>query len=322
MGRPSGTVGAGNQGGADLRIQWHEIDAIVNAGPGDRVYEVRQDDEQHTIVRFGDGVNGARLPTGYGNVVATYRWGDGRADRVEHAQLTLLPSRPRGITAVINPIPSSGGTEPEGLVDTRRAAPRSSRSNGRVASMKDYELFAEAFPGIEHATASRITGGRGDVIHVSVATRDGSDLDPGAPTLAKLDRALTERAAVPFPHVVQAAEWSWLTICAALVVDARYDADDVIKQATEVLNVAFSAATATFATDVAAADVTTLLQSQIGVIGVELRRFATTTDSPGVRPIVRSPGARWDPISAAFQPAVLIAARSGDVHITVAELSS
>ena len=42
-----------------------------------RVFATREDDEQRTHVRFGDGENGAGLPAGVDNVVADYRVGSG-----------------------------------------------------------------------------------------------------------------------------------------------------------------------------------------------------------------------------------------------------
>ena len=41
----------------------------------------RSPDQTVTTVTFGDGVNGARLTSGTGNVVATYRYGSGRPAR-------------------------------------------------------------------------------------------------------------------------------------------------------------------------------------------------------------------------------------------------
>ena len=44
-----------------------------------QVFVLREDDQGQTHVTFGDGVNGALLPTGTNNIVATYRYGAGAA---------------------------------------------------------------------------------------------------------------------------------------------------------------------------------------------------------------------------------------------------
>ncbi|MBK8211872.1 MAG: hypothetical protein IPK78_19955 [Rhodospirillales bacterium] len=60
-------------------IEWHEVPSLHGVPSDARVFVTREDDEQKTHVRFGDGENGARLPTGTDNVVAQYRYGSGAA---------------------------------------------------------------------------------------------------------------------------------------------------------------------------------------------------------------------------------------------------
>ena len=53
-------------------IEWHEVPSFYNQAAAARVFVVtRSPDQTVTTVTFGDGVNGARLPSGTGNVVAT-----------------------------------------------------------------------------------------------------------------------------------------------------------------------------------------------------------------------------------------------------------
>jgi len=55
--------------------------------PGDRVYVTHTSEAGKTTVEFGDGLNGARPPTGSENVRAVYRKGIGTAAcRCEPAQ--------------------------------------------------------------------------------------------------------------------------------------------------------------------------------------------------------------------------------------------
>ena len=46
---------------------------------------------------FGDGVHGARLPTGVENVTAIYRNGIGTPGNVRARQISLLATRPLGV---------------------------------------------------------------------------------------------------------------------------------------------------------------------------------------------------------------------------------
>src|SRR5262249_8388679 len=58
---------------------WTEVASFYGQPADATVFVTREDDEGKTHVMFGDGVNGARLPTGTNNVVATYRIGAGAA---------------------------------------------------------------------------------------------------------------------------------------------------------------------------------------------------------------------------------------------------
>lgn len=309
---------------ANLLVRWTEVDALVNAGPDDRVYEVRQDDEHRTTIHFGDGRHGARLPTGHGNVVATYRHAKPGAAPVKAGELTLVTVRPRGVTGVTNPIPSSGGKPADDIEDARVDAPRSTRSNGRVVSLRDFVWFCEEFEGIERACATRLGSGGDEIIHVSVATLDGHQIDRDAPVLGELAKALDANRAVRLPqHLVRPAWWRSLSIDAELTVDARYDSDEIARMAFAAVHDRFGVARAEFGVGVAAADVIGLLQSQVGVLGVELATFTTTGRVAQVEPFLPAPGARTDPGTGRAEPAVLIAVRDErDVTIRVAKDSN
>ncbi len=70
-------------------IQWKEVPSFYNQLPNAQVFVTREDENNITHVQFGDGINGARLPSGVNNVVATYRYGSG-ADSPDAGQLTVL----------------------------------------------------------------------------------------------------------------------------------------------------------------------------------------------------------------------------------------
>lgn len=57
------------------RIRWDLVEDFRAAGPQDRVFALRIDQDGSSRVVFGDGIRGARLPTGQGNVEALYRRG-------------------------------------------------------------------------------------------------------------------------------------------------------------------------------------------------------------------------------------------------------
>jgi len=57
------------------------------------VFTLDTDVNGNTVVKFGDGITGARLPTGIENVTAVYRRGLGAAANVDAAEITMLITR-------------------------------------------------------------------------------------------------------------------------------------------------------------------------------------------------------------------------------------
>jgi hypothetical protein len=134
-------------------IRWDEVASLYGAAPDQTVYTTRIDDDAHMQVTFGDGVQGARLPTGTVNVGAHYRSGIGPDGEVDAGTLTMLRAMPLGLRGVTNPVPARGAEGPERLADARRNAPLTLLTFERVVSLLDYEDYARAYPGIGKARA-------------------------------------------------------------------------------------------------------------------------------------------------------------------------
>ena len=71
----------------------------------------REDEQGQTHVVFGDGKNGARLPTGVNNVVASYRYGSGAAVPAAGSLTVVLKPQP-GLRSIKNPVAVGGGSRP------------------------------------------------------------------------------------------------------------------------------------------------------------------------------------------------------------------
>lgn len=69
--------------------RWQEAKSFYQQPPVVEIFVTYEDEQGNTHVMFGDGVNGARLPTGAGNVVATYRYGTG-AKSPRSGEITVI----------------------------------------------------------------------------------------------------------------------------------------------------------------------------------------------------------------------------------------
>jgi hypothetical protein len=139
------------------------------------IYVVRQDDEGTTFVQFGDGINGARLPSGRNNVVATYRIGSGATGDPERDTTPKAKGKLKPITEVFMPQAVVGGAEPETEDEARVAAPGRMQSLGRLVGVADYEAEALAIPGVLKARACFQILDAAPLIQITVLTADESD---------------------------------------------------------------------------------------------------------------------------------------------------
>ncbi|BCL31759.1 hypothetical protein GCM10017557_66180 [Streptomyces aurantiacus] len=202
-------------------VLWHEVDSLAGRGPRDRVYITGTTADGRTTVTFGDGVHGARLPSGHENIRARYRFGTGRAANVAAGRVTQALTRPLGVSAVTNPRPATGGADADGPALTRRTIPLAVSALDRLVSESDYEDFARSRAGIGRAAARELFDGRRRVLHVTVAGTDDVPLagDGGdSPLLDALRGALTEYGDPNLPVRVDARELVALLVSAKVKV--------------------------------------------------------------------------------------------------------
>lgn len=131
-------------------VLWHERRSFYGAGPLDPVYIVRHDDDQNTFITFGDGTRGMRLPSGIGNVRATYRWGAG-ADSPPPGAINQIVRGVPGLLRVRSPIPVYGGADAETADQIRKRAPASALILGRCVSLADFAARVACLPGVRNS---------------------------------------------------------------------------------------------------------------------------------------------------------------------------
>ncbi|MGW6791007.1 putative baseplate assembly protein [Streptomyces chartreusis] len=199
-------------------VLWHEVDSLAGRGPGERVFITGSTADGRTTVTFGDGINGARLPSGHENIRARYRFGTGRAANVAADRVTQPLTRPLGVTQVTNPRPARGGADADGPGLTRRTIPLAVSALDRLVSESDYEDFARSRAGIGRAAARELFDGRRRVLHVTVAGTDDVPIDGDSDTLRALRGALTEYGDLNLPVRVDVRELVLLLVAAKVKV--------------------------------------------------------------------------------------------------------
>ncbi len=255
-------------------VLWTEAPSFYGLAPDDRAYVTRRADDGTTTVQFGDGVHGARLPTGQENVRARYRKGVGLGGNVRAGQLSTLLTRPLGLKSGINPAPATGGDDPEPREAARENAPLTVLTLDRVVSLRDYEDFARAYSGIAKALATWTWDGQRRGVFISVAGPDGTAVaDDVVELLLDQIRVSGDRFVPLRVESFRAASFG-VTFKAA--VDAAYDRVAVDAALVEALRSAFGFDARAFGQSVALSEVVATLQAVTGVIAIDVDSLART----------------------------------------------
>ncbi len=266
-------------------VLWEEVPFFYGHGPTERIYITRRDDEGRTTIRFGDGITGARLPTGQNNVRAEYRKGTGLGGLVRAGQLSLLMSRPLGLKGVVNPEAAQGAEDPESRDDARTNAPLTVLTLERAVSLQDYEDFARTFSGVAKAQAVWVWDGRKRSIFLTVAGPDGELLEEDGSVITTLKDSLRTYGDPFVAFTVKPYRQVWFEIEGSVTIDPDHVSDVVMDAISADLGQRYVFQARAFGQPVALSDVIAAIQAVPGVVAVDLDRFARTDQSlPAIQP--------------------------------------
>jgi hypothetical protein len=287
-------------------LLWERVGSLVDSGPGDRVYVLRTDSAGESEVQFGDGRNGARLPTGLENVRARYRQGMGEEAMVAAGSLSLPLTRPLGVRQVTNPLAASGAEDRETGERIRQTAALGIMTLDRVVSVRDYGDFARAFAGVAKALAVCFWDGRRRGVHLTLAGAGGTALPADGATRQNLRAAIVQAGDPRVPLWIDSYRPAFFRVGARIGIDPAYARDAVLAAVEAGLRARFGFAGRNFAQGVVRSEAIAAIQEIPGVLAVDLDRFQRTDAGPYAPPV---PGA----LEAA-------AARSTEGGILAAEL--
>jgi predicted phage baseplate assembly protein len=248
---------------------------MAYAAAADRSFVTRTGDDGKTTVAFGDGVHGRRLSTGAANVVASYRNGIGRPGNVAAGQVSLLASRPLGVKDVINPLPASGGADPETRDQARGNVPLAVMALDRLVSVADYANFSRTFAGIGKAVAVALAGG----VHVTVAGAADIHIDSTSDIHRNLLSFLSIYGDPSLPVALDIRQLLALALSAKVGLLADYAWEFVEPVIRANLLDSFGFERASLARDVYLSQVIACIQAVQGVAWVDVDAFDTLDEA-------------------------------------------
>ena len=205
---------------------WTRVPSLFERGPHEEIYIIREDAENHSWVQFGDGVTGARLPSGVKNVVAVYRTGTGAFGPLKPKSKVQGGSKLEGLDAIQMPGVVSGGSAPEEGDIARDAAPGKIQSLDRLVSLEDFESETLAMSGVSKASAAwQLVDNIPQVVLTVLMTTGRSDeIDSVRTTLAAYNAS---RGPSRFPILVLPGRQQYVVLTATFGFDSTYREEDV-----------------------------------------------------------------------------------------------
>jgi hypothetical protein len=160
----------------DTSRPWLPGRDLLSGGRFDRNFVVEVDNEGLSHLRFGDGFHGMK-PKPDSVFTASYRVGNGTSGNVGADAISRAVLSVAGIRTVRNPMPASGGTEPESMEQVRLYAPQAFHTQERAITTDDYAAVAERHPEVQKAAATLRWTGSWYTVFVTVDRIGGRPVD-------------------------------------------------------------------------------------------------------------------------------------------------
>lgn len=158
--------------------RWERVESLRGATSTDHVFAVEPRAGGGVALRVGDGEAGAALPSG-APVRTRYRIGLGAAGNRGARRLDSLVTAHPAVEVTWNPLPTSGGTDPEPRSLARRRGPAVTSATDRAVSLDDVRALALAFDGVARARVFAAGTARRRRFTAVVAGAGGAELGLG-----------------------------------------------------------------------------------------------------------------------------------------------
>ena len=226
--------------------QWNSEQDLLGSAQSDPVFVVEVESDGTASLRFAtppdpgsasDETNGM-VPESGTQFVANYRIGNGTAGNVGAESLVYLAATDARIQSCTNPLPASGGTDPETNDQIRRRAPQAFLSQDpstlqRSVTMADYEAVAEANPQVDQAVASLRWTGSWYSVFLAAEPKGGGNLTPSLQQ--SLNQTLERYRFAGQDLKLESPQYVSLQIELQVCVDPSYFQSDVEQSLLQVL---------------------------------------------------------------------------------------
>lgn len=164
--------------------RWTPVRDLLNSVSSAKEFVVEIESDAVTHLRFGDDILGMHPISGT-TFLATYRIGNGTTGNVGRDSIVHLVSDNPDLTggtkkilAVTNPLPATGGMEPEPIELVKQKAPSAFRTQERAVTRQDYEeVSRRALRSIQRAACTFRWTGSWRTAFITVDRLNGEAVD-------------------------------------------------------------------------------------------------------------------------------------------------
>ena len=211
---------------------WLPAKDLLEEDEAGQVFVVEVESDGTATLRFGDNVNGRSPDTGT-SFTANYRVGNGTAGNVGAETLINVAGDPR-IQSCTNPLPASGGTDPETSDQIRRRAPQAFMTQQRAVTMADYNNVTELNPLVDQAASTLRWTGSWYTVFIAAEPHGGGYLTPA---LRQAIKKNVERYHLAGQDLeIESPQYVSIQIELQICVDPDYFRADVEEALDEVLS--------------------------------------------------------------------------------------
>jgi len=208
----------------DQSRPWTVLDDLLSSNDSQRVCVLEIERDGTAFVRFGDGQYGQAPEPGM-DFHAIYRVGNGSPGNIGRDSLAHILTNARGVVQVRNPLPATGGVDPETMEHIVLQAPFAFRTQLRAVTEDDYGIMAAADPAVREARGTLRWTGSWYTAFVSLDSKAATGPDPGLLKRSKDRLNLLRMAGVDLE--VEGAVIIGLRIEMSICVDPSFFQTDV-----------------------------------------------------------------------------------------------
>ncbi len=180
-----GSVNCNSKFPAKSEHKWHPRTDLLSSNKFERSFVVEMENGGSAQIRFGDNVLGMEPLVGSGadqrTFCATYRIGNGREGNVGAESIRRIVKTDTfsvsSTTKLRNPLPATGGRDPESIEEVRQYAPEAFRTQRRAVTEADYEIVLKRHPEVQGAKATIRWTGSWYTVFVAIDRIMGREVD-------------------------------------------------------------------------------------------------------------------------------------------------